>query len=237
MNIYIDSITKSFQNKKILDSLSFNIKSEKITAILGPSGCGKTTLLKILSQIIEPDSGNIKWEKQNPIKSFIFQEPRLLPTLTSLENIECVLENDFNKKEARERALYYIELVGLQNEIHLKNHELSGGMRQRISIARAFAKKSDIIFMDEPFQSLDLKNRIELVNIFLSLWQKEKRSAVFVTHDIEEAVYLGDEIILLTDKPAHIKATIQNTDKNTHGFNGKLLSSKISQKIYSLVLS
>lgn len=192
--------------------------------ILGPSGSGKTTLLKLLGGLLTPQKGEIVFipggvesgaadygknreaetrkrnaEPENvpPRTSFIFQEPRLLPWLTVLDNITLPLEKVFGGEKARERALDFLSLVSLDDKAASYPAELSGGEAQRVSLARAFAWPSPALFMDEPFQSLDIPLRISLMNQSLSLLEKEKRFLAAVTHDPREAVYLGGRIIVL----------------------------------------
>ena len=186
--------------------------------ILGPSGCGKTTLLKLLGGLLIPDKGRIIYScgavqneavqmaieggdrdahNKKPKTAFIFQEPRLLPWLTVLENVSLPLEKDFGKEKARERARYYLSLVFLDDKKASYPGELSGGEAQRVSMARAFAWPSPALFMDEPFQSLDIPLRISLMDLCLSILEKEKRLLITITHDPREAVYMGGRIIVL----------------------------------------
>lgn len=230
----VTSISKSFEKRLIIDSLSLEIEEHKIHAILGPSGCGKTTLLRILSGLSQADAGSIE---SIPLKkSFIFQEPRLLPSLSCLQNIELVIAEKLNKKEARERALSFLNTVGLSDFAHLLPHELSGGMRQRVSIARAFAYTSPILFMDEPFQALDLKTRYDLMNSFLKLWKEEARTTVFVSHDIQEALYLGDTITVLSSLPAKVQKTFILPWGHDCRVFGETKFEALEKELYELVL-
>ena len=196
-------IRKDFGDLRILDSLSLDLPSKKVTAVLGPSGCGKTTLLNILCGVIPPDSGERRG--LDGIRfSYVFQEPRLVPSLTALENIELVLRASFDASERRKRALRLLVSVGLSEARDLRSNQLSGGMRQRVSLARAFAYPADILLLDEPFQSVDLRTRIGLMDAFLDLQTADPRTVVFVTHEVKEALYLGDIVTVLSDKPARI---------------------------------
>jgi len=171
--------------------------------ILGPSGSGKTTLLKLLGGLLKPSSGEIKFscegeaENKTPLSAFMFQEPRLLPWLTVLENISIPLEKALGKEKAKERARDFLSLVSLVEKEKSFPAELSGGQAQRISMARAFAWNAPVLLMDEPFQSLDIPLRKSLMDLTLSLLEKEKRFLVMVTHDPREAVYLGGRVIVL----------------------------------------
>ena len=196
-------LRKAFGDLPVLDGFSLDLPERKVTAILGPSGCGKTTLLHILSGLIPPDSGERRGLAEARF-SYVFQEPRLVPSLTALENVELVLRASFGVPERRERALRFLEAVGLSEARDQRPRQLSGGMRQRVSLARAFAYPADILLLDEPFQSVDLRTRTGLMDAFLELQTADPRTVVFVTHEVKEALYLGDIVTVLSDKPARI---------------------------------
>jgi len=192
----------------LFERLSFDLdspESGRPTVILGPSGCGKTSLLKLLGGLLKAQNGEICFSSDGiagPAKtSFMFQEPRLLPWLTVLENIALPLEKEFGREEARTRARHYLSLVFLEEKEGAYASELSGGQAQRVSMARAFAWPAPALFMDEPFQSLDISLRISLMDLCLSLKQEDSsqknRLLVAVTHDPREAVYMGGRIIIL----------------------------------------
>jgi len=162
--------------------------------ILGPSGCGKTTLLKLLGGLLEPQSGEINFSGK---AAFMFQESRLLPWFTVLENIAIPLEKDFGKEEARAVARRFLALVFLAEKEAAFPADLSGGQAQRVSMARAFAWPAQALFMDEPFQSLDISLRLNLMDMCLSLNKVERRLFVAVTHDPREAIYMGSRIIIM----------------------------------------
>ena len=204
MNISVENIFFNYGKKVIFNDLSFDIgDNDKLPVIiLGPSGCGKTTLLKLCAGLLKPDKGQIL---NNCIKtSMIFQEPRFLPWFNIIENIMLPLEKEFGKNESREKALYYLRLVSLENEALSFPAKLSGGQLQRASIARAFAYPSQLLLMDEPFQSLDIPLRIELMELCIELLQNDNRLVLAVTHDPREAVFLGSRIIILGQPPAGI---------------------------------
>jgi len=224
MKIIIEDLSFDFKGKKIFENLSLNLEgSDSLpTMLLGPSGCGKTTLLRLIAGLLPFAKGSIRREGEGdplsgtasgaaldgcerPLRvSFVFQEPRFLPWLTILENISLPLEKEFGKRESRTRALRYLEMVSLEDLAAVSPEKLSGGQRQRASIARAFAYPSELLLMDEPFQSLDIPLRIELMDLCLSLLAKEKRLSLVVTHDPREAVYMGSRIIILGPPPKGI---------------------------------
>jgi NitT/TauT family transport system ATP-binding protein len=181
-------------------------ESSRPVVILGPSGCGKTSLLKLLGGLLKPGEGRIIFSEQADMPdeatgktAFVFQEPRLLPWLTVIKNISLPLEKDFGSEEAQRRARHLLALVALEEKEDALPAELSGGQAQRVSMARAFAWPAPALFMDEPFQSLDIPLRINLMDLTLSLLSKEKRLLIAVTHDPREAIYMGGRIIVLGD--------------------------------------
>lgn len=208
--ILVKNIYFSYPNQNIFRDFSIDIPASKVSVILGPSGCGKTTLLNIIHGIITPQKGIITKEHNNSI-SYLFQEPRLLPWKTVSYNIELILKNFYEKKERQQITNHYLELIGLSEFSNYYPAQLSGGMRQRVAIARAFAYPAEIILMDEPFQALDPGLKLNLTKLFSSLWIKDNRTSLFVTHDTAEAVFLGDEIFVLSAvKPSTLVAHFNN---------------------------
>jgi NitT/TauT family transport system ATP-binding protein len=204
------SIKKAFDSLQVLDGVDAVLETASVTAILGPSGCGKTTLLNIAAGIIQPDSGSRSgFEKAS--FSYSFQEPRLLPWLTALDNILFAMSRLSDKKLCKARAIRFLELSGLSAFASLKPPKLSGGMKRRLSLARAFAFPSDILLLDEAFSAVDMKLRISLMNLFSMLLREEKRTVLFVTHDVNDALYLADTILLLSERPAKVIDTIRIT--------------------------
>lgn len=199
----LEGIRKRFGLLEVLAGISASFQASSVTAVLGPSGCGKTTLLNIIAGILAPDEGDTG---EFPFASFSysFQEPRLLPWLSSLDNLLFALSALKDKELGRERASRFLEEAGLEGFASTKPSRLSGGMKRRLSLARAFAYPSDILLLDEAFSAVDLKLRIELMDLFSLLWREERRTTIFVTHDIQDALYLADQILVLSSRPARI---------------------------------
>ncbi len=208
------AITHSYGELKVHDDLRFTVRENEFLCISGPSGCGKTTLLDILSGLLVPSQGRvlIDGEPANPKRhniSFVFQEPSTLPWLTVWDNIATGLRIRKRPREVvRKEVEEIIDVVSLRGYEGYYPHQISGGMKQRVAIARAFATRADLILMDEPFVSLDQPTRERMQREVLDIWQRHRRTIVFVTHNLEEAVFLGDRVIVLSAKPARILADI-----------------------------
>jgi NitT/TauT family transport system ATP-binding protein len=203
MGLQIKDLNKKFDNLTLFSDFDIHFEESTITCILGPSGCGKTTLLNIIGKIVEPQSGSLIGF-ENKVLSYIFQEPRLLPWKTVRGNIEFVLEENLSRSEKRRQAEELIRLVDLENFASYYPSQLSGGMRQRVSIARAFACHSDIILMDEPLSGLDITLKQSMINWFSGIWRTDRRTVIFVTHNVDEALMLGNEIVVLSKAPVQI---------------------------------
>ena len=206
-----DSINVVYQESLIaLQNVSLDIPAAKLTAILGPSGCGKTTLLKVIAGLIKPTSGFVKVrgkeiEGPGPDRALVFQDFALLPWATVLQNVGFGLRaRGVPKKEREETSLHYIKEVGLLGFEDKYPHQLSGGMRQRTGLARALTINSDILLMDEPFSAVDEQMRRKLQEDLLKLLKVENKTVIFVTHSIEEAVYLADQVIILSGRPGSV---------------------------------
>ena len=189
----IENLCKAYGQNVVLDDFSLNLKENTITCITGESGCGKTTLLNLIAGIVKPDAGSVQLGPR--AVSYLFQEPRLLPWRTVLENVAIPLKGD--EQKARE----FLELVGLKDALDKYPAQLSGGMSQRVAMARAFSFPSDVILMDEPFQSLDIKLRSNLLKAFLELWEENKKTVLWVTHDITEACLAADLVLCVASSP------------------------------------
>lgn len=203
----VKNINKYYDDLKVLEDISIVFPKNKTTCILGPSGCGKTTLLNIISGITKMDSGEIIGFDEDI--SFVFQEDRLMEWKNINDNMEFVLKNKMDKRQRKLTIDKYLKLVDLEEYKYYYPRKLSGGMRQKISILRAFAYPSKILIMDEPFKSLDISSKQLLIYFFKKLRTIENRTCIIVTHDIEEAIILGDKIVVLTEKPTTVKKVIE----------------------------
>ena len=208
IKLSVKDISKSFINQGtrdlVLDQVSFDVYENELLVILGPGQCGKTVLLNTIAGMEMPDSGEILTEKKDDI-SFVFQRYALFGWKTVLNNVAAPLEfTGVDKKTRHEIAGKYIRLVGLEGFEQAYPAQLSGGMKQRVGIARAYASGKKIILMDEPFGALDAQTRYQMQDKILEIREKENATIVFVTNNIEEAVYLGDRILLFSEKPTRV---------------------------------
>lgn len=196
----LDKISFSFPGHELFRDFSLEIPEGSISCILGPSGCGKSTLLNLISQILNPSSGEITGFPESSF-SYIFQETRILSWRTVYQNIAFPLLDKMDPAAVREKTNKFIDLVDLSDWSDQYPSKLSGGMKQRIAIARAFAFPSNTILMDEAFQGLDIGLKNKVFEVFLRSWREEPRTVVFVTHDLDEALYLGNQIQVLSHAP------------------------------------
>ncbi|EKQ53808.1 MULTISPECIES: ABC transporter ATP-binding protein [unclassified Clostridium] len=203
MKISIRNLYKSYDTDEIFKDFNINFSDEHINCIIGKSGCGKTTLLNIIAGLLEAQSGEIKGVSTRDI-SYIFQEDRLIEWLTVKENLEISLKRYFDKSLIGNKVEEILKLVGIYDVKDKYPKALSGGMRQRINIARAFGKPSKVILMDEPFKSLDYKLKYTIIDEFKNLLNKQKRMVILVTHDLDEAIYFRGNIIVFNNKPVQI---------------------------------
>jgi len=218
MSIEIKNINKSFdgrgKNLSVLENINLNINDGELVCLLGPSGCGKTTLLRLIAGLDHPTSGEIVAngevvEKPSGDRAVIFQQYSLFPWLTVLQNVTFGLEMSGGSKEENVKAAErYLESVGLLDFKDSYPHELSGGMKQRVAIIRSLLNHLPILLMDEPFSALDMQNRHKLQEQLIGVWKRFENTIVFVTHDVDEAVYLADKIVLLDKNPGKIAEVI-----------------------------
>ena len=207
MTLRAQGIYKSYGDLDVLADLSVEFPAQSISCVMGPSGVGKTTLLNILGGLIEPGAGQVSGLNEEPV-SYLFQEPRLLPWKTVHGNLEFVLRGAYTHRDERSKVIAdVLGLVDMTDFAHFYPAQLSGGMKQRVSVARAFAFPSTVLLMDEPFKALDLRLKYALMQAFLRLWSADRRTVVCVTHDIDEALFLADAIHILSGKPATITGT------------------------------
>jgi NitT/TauT family transport system ATP-binding protein len=218
LTLRIDAVGKDFLIP-VIDRVSFDVEAGEFVCLLGPNGCGKTTLLRIIGGLEPASRGRVFLHGQLVVADqrhdrkvgVVFQEDRLLPWRTVRENVELVLKPlGLSTLERRQTANRYLALVGLRGFEDYYPARLSGGMRQRAAIARALAVEADVLLMDEPFGSLDAQNRRIMQNEVRRIWAETRRTIVFVTHAIEEAVAIGTTLIMLSARPSRIRAVLRN---------------------------
>ena len=216
MNNYVElsQLTKIYPSPKgpqvIVKDFNLNIKKGEFVTLIGHSGCGKSTVLSMLAGLNDITGGGIilagkELSGAGPDRGVVFQSPSLLPWLTAYENVMLGVDQVFftgSKEERREIVEYYLTVVGLGDAMHKKPAELSQGMRQRVGIARAFALKPKMLLLDEPFGMLDSLTRYELQQVLVDLWSRNNITALMVTHDVDEALFLSDRVVCMTDGPA-----------------------------------
>ena len=213
--IRIENINKRYKDNIIFNNFQIDFYENKINCILGKSGCGKTTLLNIISGVVKNDESDFKGIEDLGV-SYIFQDDRYIDWLSVEDNIKLVIKKHYSEDKVNELCEKYLKLVGIYEYKNYYPQRLSGGMRQRVNIARAFIYPSKIIIMDEPFKSIDIKNKQIIMENFKKILEEDNRTVLFVTHDIDEALYLGDVAFILGDRPLKIKnifKEIKDTDK------------------------
>ncbi len=216
MQLVIDHVSQTFPAGRggvlsVLEDVSLTIREKEFVALVGPSGCGKSTLLNLCAGLLSPAAGEIRFEGEDlaaePRVSIVFQETGLMPWRNVYDNIAFGLEagGAVPRSEWDGRIRRYIQLVGLSGFEKAYPHQLSGGMRQRVGIARALAVSPDLLLMDEPFSALDAQTRLIMQEELVALWEKTKLTTLYVTHNIQEAVMLADRVVLLSRRPGRVK--------------------------------
>jgi NitT/TauT family transport system ATP-binding protein len=216
--VEIENLSVGFNRRgiytSVLDSINIKIQPGEFVCLLGPSGCGKSTILNTIAGFIKPSTGHVAVDYQTITRpgadrGFVFQQYSLLPWKTTFQNVEFGLKiRGVPKEERKELVNYYLNRVGLSKHRHAFPYQLSGGMQQRASIIRALVNSPSVLLMDEPFAALDAQTRHMMQELLLDIWQDLKSTVVFVTHDIEEAVFLSDRIFVMGVNPGHIKTTV-----------------------------
>jgi ABC-type nitrate/sulfonate/bicarbonate transport system ATPase subunit len=212
MKVELRDVTMHFGSTRVFDSLELGVPEGEFVCILGPSGCGKSTVLNIAAGFLAPTDGEVRIDGEkvigpDPRRIFVFQERGVFPWLTVEGNIGFGLYR-MSDGEKRERIAHYVQMVGLGGFEHAYPRELSGGMKQRLEVARALAVNPDVLFLDEPFGALDSITRLQMRRELLRIWQAERKTILFVTHDIEESVQLADRVVVLSARPARIQRVV-----------------------------
>jgi NitT/TauT family transport system ATP-binding protein len=212
--IRIGDLQKSFGALTAIDRVSVDIAPGEFFVIVGPSGCGKTTLLRILAGLETATAGVIEIDtpenSDRPVNSMVFQGESIFPWMTVWNNAAYGLRmRNAPAAVIKERVGHYLDATGLTRFAGYYPHQLSGGMKQRVSIARAFANDPEILLMDEPFSALDAQNKLLLQEELLRIWEAQKKTVVFITHSVDEAVYLGDRIMVMTAQPGRVKSFVR----------------------------
>lgn len=215
IKVVIEDVRKSYMGRSgevvALNGVNLEIAHNEFVTVVGPSGCGKSTLLNIIAGLLEPTSGRVicngnEVHGTGMDRGVVFQQYALFPWLTVLKNVMFPLNmKGIKGKEAEETAMKYIKMVDLEKFADHYPKELSGGMKQRVAIARAYAAEPEILLMDEPFGALDAQTRTQLQQELLDTWEKEQKTCFFITHDVDEAIILGQRVVIMSARPGRIK--------------------------------
>ncbi len=247
----LNNVSKKYCNGNkelvIFDNFNFSIKKNQFITVFGPNGCGKTTLLSLISGLVEPEFGTVLIDGSPPKKKnigFLFQNysESLFPWKTALENIAFPLEvRGVSKAEAKEIVIEFIHEMGLLNLIGYENHyiyQLSGGLQQLVALARSLIYRPDVLLLDEPFGSLDYQNSMFAQDKLLSIWRKTKITIILISHNINDAIYLGEKIVLLSKKPTRIVKTLDNNlpDRTDQSALMTQEATDLKKRIYDIFL-
>ena len=231
----VDEVRKKFavpdapgRSRLALDGISFSVAASELVSLIGPSGCGKSTLLRLIAGLDLPDSGELLVDNEKILepsaeRGLVFQDPNLFPWLTVRRNIEAGLAARGVLREKRSEVDEFMRLVGLEAFANSYPHHLSGGMAQRVALARALINHPKVLLLDEPLGALDAFTRMRMQDEVLRLWENRRTTVLLVTHDIDEAIYMSDRIMIMTQRPGRIDQTIANTlarprDRSSPGF-------------------
>lgn len=219
-HLSLQAIQKIFRPKRgspvmAIQEVDLEIGENEFVSIIGPSGCGKSTLLRLAAGLEQPDAGRVlvngrPIEGASPDRGMVFQQPALFPWLTVQQNIAFALQKSgFSEVEKSERIQSYLQIIGMESFANAYPNQLSGGMAQRVAIARALAPNPQILLMDEPFGALDAQTRLFMQELLLQVWERQRTTVLFVTHDVEEAVLLSDRVVAMSRRPGVVKAEVQ----------------------------
>jgi NitT/TauT family transport system ATP-binding protein len=227
MNLTFDHVQKSFGDLRVVEGFSSEFKSGELVALVGPSGCGKSTLLHMAAGLESPSAGHVFADDQlikdpHPSRTLVFQEHALYPWLTLRDNVSLALEfQKVPKAQARAKAVEWLARVGLGGFENFFPQQVSGGMRQRAALARAFIAQPEVMLMDEPFGALDALTRLSLQDVLIQLIKEEKPTVLLVTHDVDEALFLADRIVVFSARPARVLREFNLTNRRkTHDLSG-----------------
>lgn len=241
--VVVEGVSKHFMRRNeellVLDDIDLTVKPGEFVCILGPSGCGKSTLLNIVAGFEKPSSGRVTIEGEevtgpDPRRVFVFQEYGIFPWASVWDNVALGLRNMTDKRKQQETVEYYINLVGLGGFETSYPRELSGGMKQRVEVARALAVSPDVIYMDEPFGALDSLTRLTMRSELIRIWQAEEKTILFVTHDVDESIQLAERIVVISDRPGRI-AEIVDVDLPHPRDLGSPEYGQIKNRLYELL--
>jgi len=239
MRVIVDRLSKTYRDRSglevaALEDIALRVEPEEFVAVLGPSGCGKSTLLGIVAGLLPATSGQVFFEGARrggqPLTATVFQEFALFPWRTVQANIEYGLEEKGVARDEVERIVQkYVRLMGLDGFQHKYPKELSGGMKQRVALARTLAYEPDVLLMDEPFGALDAQTRELQQDELLAIWREKKKTVLFVTHSVEEAVYLSEKVVVMTTRPGRIKRVVEIGLDRSHPREEIVLSPEFAQ--------
>lgn len=241
--IAFENVVVSHGENVILNGLSFSIDAGEFVCILGPSGCGKSTTLRLMSGLLQPQSGTIRIAGRSPESAhadfaFVFQSPRLVAWRNAIRNVTLSTElrnGSANRLMNEKKALELLTLVGLAQDGHKRASELSGGEKQRVAIARALHVDPRTLLMDEPFSALDVRTRESMRREIVSLWEQQRKTVIFVTHDIDEAIFLADRIIVLSHKPTVVEETIRVGASRPRDMDHDLEVQALRKRLYQIM--